>query len=305
MTPLEIAVLRTLLYADIFQCPLTFDELHRYLIHDRPINRNKLQSVLQQSHALVHILWQRDGYLGLREHEAYLQLRQKREQYTAKMWERATRYGRWLGCLPFVRMVALTGALAVRNPSQTDDDYDYILVTEPGRVWLARAFAVLLVRLMRLRGVILCPNYVLAKDRLVQEQRDLYVAHEIMQMVPIYGGVLYGEMLQANRWTRDYLPNAQPYPGPNDVPSRLKRIAEWLLSGVLGNWLERWEYRRKMQKFQREMHAADDAARVDESQVKGHFQDHGSPVLERFLERESEYGLLIGDTDDAIAQAGD
>lgn len=301
MTSLEAAVLRTLLYADIFQCPLTLPELHRYLIYERPANRQQLEDILHRSANIRPLLWQQGGYIGLRGHEAYLELRQEREQYAQEMWGRAHRYGRWFGCLPFVRMVALTGALAVRNPSQSDDDYDYILVTEPGRVWLARAFAIVLVRLMKLRGTILCPNYVLAKNQLEQHQRDLYTAHEIMQMVPIYGAALYREMLATNNWVQQYLPNASPLCCPAEEPNRLKAAAEWLLGGGLGNWLERWEYRRKKRKFEAEMRVDSPAAKLDEEQVKGHFQDHGLPVLERYQQREAEYGLLAT----SATQAGD
>ncbi|MFN8450301.1 MAG: hypothetical protein U0521_17370 [Anaerolineae bacterium] len=47
----------------------------------------------------------------------------------ARLW-RAAR-------LPPVRMVALTGALVVRNASDNDDDLDYVLVTRRG-AWIAR-----------------------------------------------------------------------------------------------------------------------------------------------------------------------
>jgi len=304
MMPLESAILRTVLYADIFKFPLTLAELHRYLIHHCPIQQGQLRDSLQQSATLGDLLWQGDGYIGLKGHESYLMLRKQREQLTEAMWEQAHRYGQWFGSLPFVRMVGLTGALAVRNPAGIDDDYDYILVTEPGRVWLARACAVLLVRLMKLRGIVLCPNYVLAKTQIQQQQQDLYMAHELMQMVPIYGGALYSEMIAANTWARDYLPNAQPFAQTIDQPSRLKRFVEWLLGSRVGNWLESWEYRRKLRKFQPEMTQTNYAAKVDAERVKGHFQDHGSPVLERFEQLQAEYGLLEVPAE-AIAQTGD
>ena len=114
-------------------------------------------------------------------------LRVERDQASLLLWPPALSYGAWLARLPFVRMVALTGALAMRNASADDDDLDYVLVTAPGRVWLARAFAIVLVRLAKRRGVVVCPNYVLAESALAQDKHDLFMAHEVAQMVPIYG----------------------------------------------------------------------------------------------------------------------
>jgi hypothetical protein len=34
------------------------------------------------------------------------------------------------------------------------------------------------------------------------------------------------------------------------------------------------------------------SARLDEQQVKGHFNDHGNPVLRQYYERLQQHGLL-------------
>ncbi len=301
MTSLEDAILRTLIYADVFQFPLTLPELHRFLIHDQPASEEQLQRVLETSAKLNECIWQEAGYIGLIGNESYLKLRQQREDITQAVWNKAVRYGQWLGNLPFVRMVALTGALSVRNPASLQDDYDYILITKPGRVWLARAFAIVLVRLVKWRGEIICPNYVLAQNQLLQETETLYIAHEVMQMVPMDGAEVYNEMIAINQWTQQYLPNADAYPTPEQHRKPLKRAIEWLLGGAIGDWLEGWEYRRKMRKFAREMQQPTHAAQLDAEHVKGHFQDHGSPVLQRYYEGLAAYNLLP----EKFALAGD
>jgi hypothetical protein len=203
-------------------------------------------------------------------------------------------------------MVALTGALAMHNPSDARDDLDYLLVTARGRVWLARAGAVLLVRLARLRGVILCPNYVVAEDALAQARRDLYIAHEVTQAVPLYGASLYAALRAANPWTDDHLPNARAafradaLDSPRSPWVVLKGGIEWSLSGSLGDRLERWEQRRKLRRFASDLHTPHSAAALDSSQVKGHFHDHGHRVLAHYHERLARYGLL-----DAEAESGD
>ena len=192
-----------------------------------------------------------------------------------------------LGALPFVRMVAVTGALAVDN-APAGDDIDFLIVTTPGRVWLARALAVLMVRLARLGRVGLCPNYVLADTALAQKRRDLYVAHDLVQMVPLVGLGVYADLRAVNRWTAEHIPQAA-HPlqaeldqAPRGWVRRLQRGLEWLLGGRLGDALETWERRRKLAQFAPATRQAHAAAELDAERVKGHFDDHGHPILQRF-----------------------
>ena len=227
----------------------------------------------------------------------WIAVRSQRAESSLLLWPFALQYGQWLSRLPFVRMVALTGALAVRNASDDDDDLDYVLITAPGRVWLARAFAIVLVRLAKLRGVVVCPNYVLAETALEQQKRDLFMAHEVAQMVPIYGFSLYRAMRDCNPWVAEYLPNTDEafYIERERLPGagwdRLKRATEWALGGRLGETLEDWEYRRKLRRFAGEMRTPHSAALLDDQHVKGHFNDHGYPVLQKYEDRLREYDL--------------
>jgi hypothetical protein len=109
-------------------------------------------------------------------------------------------------------MVALTGSLAVRNVD-SDADYDYFVVTAHGRVWLARLLMVQnVVKPAARRGDEVCPNYILAENALELPSRDLYHAHELAQMIPLYGLPVYQRLLQANRWLEKFLPNAGAFP---------------------------------------------------------------------------------------------
>ncbi|MCU0511977.1 MAG: hypothetical protein MUE40_05325 [Anaerolineae bacterium] len=292
MNDIEAAILRTLLYADIFQFAITFDELHTYLIHTGPVSLAQLRATLHQSAVLQARVCISDGYITLLENGHYIAQRQQREACTRQMLPVALYYGRWLARIPFVRMVALTGALAVRNPAHAHDDFDYMLVTQPGRVWLTRACAIVLVRLARLRGIRLCPNYVLAEDHLQQQRQDLYIAHEMSQMIPLHGYRLYLALWQMNDWVQAYLPNARPAPPCDDAaPPRLQRGLEALLAGRPGAWLEAWEYRRKQARFRQQAQRPDADARIDGSSVKGHFQDHGLPIMQQYAARLRQHGL--------------
>jgi hypothetical protein len=294
---LEDAILRTILYADVFNFPLTLAEIHHYLIASSPSSAFEVEQVLMRSPRLQETLVCIDGYYVRAGREALVTTRQEREAASAALWDDALRYAGWMARLPFVRMVALTGALAVRNAVE-GDDIDYILVTRERRVWLARAFAIIVVRLARRRGVLLCPNYVLSETALAQSRRDIFIAHEVTQMIPLYGRALYRDMRGANAWVMAQLPNAADalYAPQDDVSvgtgwGRLKNALEAIFGGVLADKLEDWERERKLRRFAAQMRQPHNSAELDDQHVKGHFNDHGHPSLRAYQARLQEYGL--------------
>lgn len=286
---IEQAVLRTLAYADVFGCPLTGAEIHRYL-EQVAATPAELQGVLDNSDWLAGRLSREGPWYALRGREGLAAARDEQTARAGRLWQTAWSCGRLLACLPFVRMVAVTGALAVDNV-KTGDDIDFMIVTAPGRVWLVRAAAIVVVRLARLAGVQLCPNYVLAETALSQDRRDLFVAHELAQMVPLSGLPLYWRMRAANVWAEKFLPNALSLPqrardlGPGQLGRRCQRLLERLLSGRWVDWLEAWERGRKTRRFKSQMAAPGSAARLDAERVQGHFNDYGSSALAEYHQR--------------------
>src|SRR5262245_28706486 len=199
---LSRAVLHTVAYSDIFDYPLTAREIHRYLTGVKASLEEIVLEVGKNG-----IVTQTDNYFTLPGREEIVGIRMQREAHSRKLMPRAIRYGRILGSLPYIRMVALTGSLAVMNVSK-DHDFDYMLVTAPGRVWTARAFALALNRLTRSRGYTLCPNLIVSETALDCPLHDLYSARELYQMIPIAGMDMYRRLLAANVWATEYLPNA-------------------------------------------------------------------------------------------------
>ncbi len=297
MNPQE-AILQTVLYADIFDYPLTPAEIRHFLIAT-VATAEAVQVALENSAWLRSRLRITRGYVTVRGRQSIAAVREERGRSSAQLWPRARRWARLLGALPFVRMVAVTGALAVDN-APPGDDIDYLIVTEPGRVWLARALAVGVVRVARLFGVGLCPNYVLARTALSEQRRNLYIAHDLAQMVPLVGHVIYAEMRAANTWAADFLPQAlaplraEPELRPAGWLTALQAGGEWLLGGRLGDALEHWERDRKLRKFASAAGQAGSAAELDAERVKGHFDDHGYPILQKFHERLERYRVGSG-----------
>lgn len=258
-----------------------------------------VRAILNQSQWLGQHILCVDGYWMVRGGAASADLRQKRQSASEALWPVARRCGTILAHLPFVRMVALTGALAVRNASTSQDDIDYLLVTTPGRVWIARALAVLVVRIARLWHVGLCPNYVLSETALLQDRQDLFTAHELAQMVPLAGSSIYEAMRATNAWAGPLLPNAagpfyaEPDCAPRGLGRLVQRLGENILGGALGNALERWEQSRKLRKFHAQSLQPNSSAQLDRDHIKGHFNDYGYPALDKYQQRLQRYHLEL------------
>lgn len=295
----ETAILQTLAYVDVFDYPLTAAEIHRYL-SAVAAPAGLVEELLVAGRLVPARVVASDGYYALAGREGIIDTRRRRAAIARRLWPVALAYGTLLAGLPFVRMVAITGSLAVDNVEE-NADVDYLIVTANDRLWLCRAFAILAVRLAARRGVSLCPNYLLSERALVFRERNLYTAHELAQMIPISGAPVYRQIRTLNAWTDAWLPNANDPPqlsteAPGEVGSRLGRtgyVAEWLLGTSLGTALEQWERKRKIARFSRQQRGegasaaekAEAEAQFSADWCKGHFEGHASRILDAYQER--------------------
>jgi hypothetical protein len=255
---LSRAVLQTVAYSDIFDYPLTAHEIHRYLIGVEASLEEVARTIEDEE-----IFTRTGDYFTLPGREEIVNIRMQRGARSRELLSQAMKYGRMLGALPYIRMVALTGSLAVMNVSG-NQDFDYMLVTAPGRVWTARAFALAINRLARVRGHTLCPNLIISETALEWSVHDLYSARELCQMKLIKGKDVYVRLMKVNGWIRDFLPNAfnaNSMNATNKARNSLVRgirvekfqhLLESLLPGNLGERFENWEMNRKIARFSRQ-----------------------------------------------------
>lgn len=209
------AILRTLAYADIFDYPLKENEIYRFLISKSQIPSSKLQKELL---ALSSKVSQKEGFYFLRGREKIVSLRKKREQWSREKLKIAKRVAGWLKLIPSIKMVAVTGALAMEN-SDEEDDIDLFIVTSANRLWLSRGLVVTFLRLTgqywrpgKIKNKI-CPNMLLDENhlRIPKKEQDLFSAHEVCQLKPLWDrDKTYQKFIQANQWVKRFLPNWKP-----------------------------------------------------------------------------------------------
>lgn len=284
---LREAIFCTLSYADVFNYPLTLSELHRYLIGIQ-ITPEALAAALRGMSEIPRT----GDYYTLPGRASLVALRQRREEIARALWPHALRYGRRIAGLPFVRMVALSGALAVNNV-EAGDDLDYLIVTVARRVWLTRLLIVqFIVKPAAQRDQEVCPNFLLAEHALTLAAHDLFHAHELVQMVPLYGLDVYEGFRDRNAWTSVFLPNASGPPRVEIVRRNRSRAGRALLEAPLqnplGNWVESREVIRMQQKLQALPGSNDSEVALSPDQCKGHVHSHAHLTRSAFFARLNE-----------------
>lgn len=298
IAPTVQTVLKPILYADIFDFPLTFEEVYQYI--EVKASHEMVQHLLDEAQVagqIVHV----DGYYSLAKRSALAAKRRERQRASNKLWPKASYYGRWLAAVPFVRMVAVTGSLAVENPRDGVDDIDYLIVTRPGRLWFCRALIIMMVRYGHLRGTHLCPNYLITENKLYFDSTDFFTAREMVQMKLVYGTEFYQKMWQINDWVIDYFPQGK---GTNPNPSQdklslgqrfLKQVGGLVFNGLLGDFLETWLQKYQINKHTRlaSQNGNHDKLLFTADVCKGHYDGHKRKTMLAYQQRAQEYNLSL------------
>jgi len=195
----------SIIYHDIFDFPLTKEELVRWSSKLK-IENSKLKIENQ------------GGYYFLTGRADLVTKRVNRKKIFVRKMAIARKAAKVLELLPTIRMVAVTGALAMANAAE-GTDIDLLLITHPGTLWLTRliVFGLLSISGFKLRRFgdsnqkdKLCLNMWLTTGYLVWPVRDrnIYSAHEIGQIVPLVNkNKTYELFLSDNRWIKNYWPN--------------------------------------------------------------------------------------------------
>jgi hypothetical protein len=278
----EHAFLSTVIYASIFEYPLTREQLHESLIAARA-NLEDVTSWYEQSATLQAAIEYRDGYFFPRGRGDLLALRQRRERTSRAMLDELGKPLALVLRMPWVRMVALSGSLAHLNASR-EADLDLFVITRPGRVWSVTTTVLVLARLFGWRRR-LCLNYVISQQQLAVAPRDLFSANQIVHLRPLLGTDVYLRFLEANRFVGGYYPNFRPRAdnlerAGSTQPSRLERLLEATIAPLYEAGCRAaygWHLRRRAPSWQ-----SRDQVRLEAECLKLHTSSHRHRVMEHF-----------------------
>lgn len=227
----------TLLYFDLFDHPLTSEELYTFFPEKMGIdefNKKLLQLDIKSSDGLYHV----------RNSDEVVVTRKGREK-KAKTMLRATRIvAKLLKYFPFVRGAFLSGSLS-KGVNDGDADIDLFIVTAEQRLWVCRSFLIAFKKIFLLNNKkFLCPNYFVTERHLEIPEKNIFTATELITLRPLFNEKGLHDLLEANRWILNFFPNFQIDPF-NDRPKNapLQKLLELPMSdGYTANWDARLMY---------------------------------------------------------------
>ena len=278
----ELAVLRSVVYASLFDYPLTLDQLHQSLIGIRA-EKESIAAWWRSSELLQTAIECRDGLFFPAGRADLIATRSRREMLSRDLLDRDRRILSMVSRMPFVRMVALSGSLAHLN-AEGSADLDLFMITAPGRVWSVTLAVLVLSRVFGWRRH-LCLNYVISENTMKIVPEDLFTANQIIHLRPTYGRDVFARFLYTNQFVRNFYPNFELKTDlKTSRPQGLKTLFERVLAIGLAPLAERfarafygWHLRRKSASWQ-----SRDEVRLDAECLKLHTSSHRTKTLETF-----------------------
>lgn len=247
-TSLSLGALGSILYHDIFDYPLSLPELFKWELGGdfSPLGNGVISF--------------KDGFYLISGRDGIVLKRLMRKRISARKFSIAEKAAKILGLIPTIKAVAITGALAMENADE-DADVDLLVITRKGTLWTTRLLTLGLLALIgfptrrfgdRNQKDKLCLNMWL--DESVpgwpREDRNIYTAHEIAQIIPLINkDRAYEEFLYKNRWLREFWPSASKILSEKDRGGLLKKHKMPLIFGVvepLARKIQFWYMRGKI-----------------------------------------------------------
>ncbi|NMC35505.1 hypothetical protein GYA49_00505 [Candidatus Beckwithbacteria bacterium] len=290
MDTITQAIIKTLIYADLFAWPLTESELYTKLQSKKIINKPAFAKKLQTALKNKYINFSK-GFYFLPKKNKLVSKRLTAKPIYAQKLEKAQKLSHLLQFCPGVLAICLTGSMAVGNVKK-DDDLDFLIITKPNQLWLARFLVLGMAQLLGVRRKPhdhtvtdkLCLNIFLEEGYLLipQKIQNLFTAHELVQLQVLAGPeFFYQKIICSNPWIKQYLANAFYICQKKPETGKTYSSNIWTLINKISYQFQMWYMRSKQTRELISYHFA-----------FFHPQDKALEILKRFQTGKKQFGLI-------------
>ena len=278
LTPSQEDACQTLAYFKIFNYPLLKEEIKKYSKVGNDIDESFLSTFKVDG----------NNYYGWKLNKENVQKRVLGGIEAEKRLKKGLKRAKFIGKFPFIKSVAISGSLS-KGYMEKNSDIDFFIITEPGRLWVARTLLVAYKKIFLLNSrKAFCVNYFVDTNHLEIEEKNRFTATEIVTLIPSYGTDIFQKFSQANEWAYQSFPRQKH--GTLEVPYKrkgAKKFNEWILGGRLGEALDarfmKMTFKRWQRKFGHlENHDFDIAFKTRKHVSKHHPGNFQAKVLKEF-----------------------
>jgi predicted nucleotidyltransferase len=210
---IEKAILYTLSYSDIFNYPLTLEQIWFYLIYQVPVSIGEVERVVKKSKKIS-----RNNELHcLKGREEIFAMRNSRKSNNKEKVQIAKYASKILAFIPTITFIGISGAVAMGNAKE-EDDIDFVILVQKNSLWITRLLCIALLDTLQLRrkrkirkvANKICLNLFISSDYVFgNSMQNIYTAHEVVQIMPLLNrNNSYLSFLKNNNWTKKLLPNS-------------------------------------------------------------------------------------------------
>lgn len=225
-------ILYTIQYYDIFDYPLTIDEIYYLQSSKNVISKDDIAKHINKL-LEENIIETANGLYYLTGRQSLINTRKRKEQNAQQKWVFVSKHINNFLKIPFIRGVFASGSLSMYYMSE-DSDLDIFLICKHRRIFTARFFTFIYFKLYKKiwlhegeKKTKFCLNHWISDKNLTMQQQDhIYEARLYSQFYPIYGLSVYYDFINKNKWINKYIPL---YPHGiniihNKIPKLIKQI---------------------------------------------------------------------------------
>lgn len=297
------SVIKTLAYYDIFEYPLTAEEIYQNLGTNSVSSLDVLNEI--ESLSKKELIFKKNNFYLLRNNDVLISRRISGNNLAEKKINSAYRMTRFISKFPYVRAILLSGSIS-KGYMEEDSDVDYFIITHPNRLWVTRLLLMLFKKIFLLNSrKVFCINYFVDTETLEIEEKNIFTATELATLIPTYGKDLYDELYNKNSWIRDFYPNFPKRDNKiisNKKTSLIQKTFEKILSNSFGDKLDDFAMRLFEKSNQKKYHNYNQndfrvAFKTSKHESKHHPKFFQKRVLEAFNDKlksfETNYNVSL------------
>ncbi len=287
---MENAILKTLIYADIFDYPLTIFEIHKWLIGRKETLR-QIEKWLEKLRVKGKVERVKEYYF-LTDRTKLIRKRKITADQSHRYLRKAKLAVWFLRVIPWIKLIGVSGGLAMGNADKKDD-IDLFIITAKNRLWICRLLILGFLSLTGQRRRVkaennkaagkFCVNMLLEEDQLIQFRKDIYLAHEVLQMKVLWQkDGIYFKYLTDNEWAFKFLPNwiGNQYhvlSSKYHVSNNQMQNTKYIILNTIENLAKKFQlwYMKKPEGLER----------IEDGALYFHPQDYRTKVLEEYKTR--------------------